>query len=800
MKYLQSIALALGLLLLTSHSVFSHTGTIRGKVSNGSTGEVLQGATIRLLDGATVKGGAYSDLEGAFTIKAPVGTYSLIISYISFLSDTIESVSIAANEVGIYESLLMEESSVREDLAVEIIGKRSEASEVAFLVKKQKSINAIDGVTFDLVQRTGDANAAAAVQRVVGVSIEGGKYVYVRGLGDRYSKTMLNGAELPGLDPNRNTVQMDIFPSNLIDNIVVYKNFTPNLPGSFTGGLVDVRTKDFPARFTMRLSASTSFNTQASLNDDFLTDEKYSGEAFGFANSTRALPAYIQDELGGRLPQRLPATRDELETIGIPMAEATRSFETGLQPIRETSGLNQRYELSFGNQHQLGNRPIGYIASISYRRNFNYFSGGNRNQYGLPSVNSELLDPQAILTGERGEDETLMGGLIKVSYKPFDKHKFSVNVMRNQSGTTTAELFRGPFFSSGGDIFLETRMTSFTERFINVFQAQGDHVFGKLKADWIVSRSDVSQDEPDLRFFANEIENVGSPDSSFNINNGNGYSNPLRFFRNLQENNLDARLNFSLEMPGINTTNKGAIRFGGAYTQKDREFTERRYEVVKGKDATAFNGDVDAYLSEENLIQVPLDEQGDPIVREFFEGMHYIDATRVTNLFEATQTIVAGYAMAELPIGNRLKTIIGARYEGTDAEIFPRDTSLLSDLRDTIPTAGTLVLDDILPSASLIYSLTDQMNLRAGYSRTLARPSVVELSPFQRLPYIGGPDYIGNPTLERTLIDNVDLRWEWFFDITDLVSVSAFYKNFQNPIGLGQDFSTQNLRFQYVNR
>ncbi|MEM7370725.1 MAG: TonB-dependent receptor [Bacteroidota bacterium] len=801
MKYIKIASWFLTLTLLISQSSFAQKGTIRGKVSSASSGEALQGATIRLVANGQIRGGAYSDIEGSYTLKAVEGSYDLIVSFISFLNDTIRDVTVTAGQVSIHESVLFEENAVREDLAVEIVAKRDEASNVAFLAKKQNHVNAIDGITFDLVQRTGDANAAAAIRRVVGVTVEGGKYVYVRGLGDRYSKTMLNGAELPGLDPNRNTIQMDIFPSNLIDNIVVYKNFTPDLPGSFTGGLVDIRTKDFPAKFTMKVSASTSFNDQASLNENFLTDETYEGEWSGAANEIRSLPAYISEELNGRLPNRLPTSRNELTSIGLPMEQATRSFVTDIEPIRQTSGINQRYEVSLGNQHSIGERPFGYIASLSYRKNYSYFNNGRRSQYSLPSEGSALLNPEAELTGESGQEEVLWGGLIKLSYKPWNKHKFSINAMRNQSGTLSGELFRGPFFSSGGDIFLETRTTSFTERYLNVIQAQGEHAFGPLHADWIVSKTDVMQDEPDLRFFANEIEGVGTPDSSFNINNGNGYSNPLRFYRRLEENNLDARLNVKLEIPGLGTSaEKGSIRVGAAYTTKARNFSESRYEIAKGRHAERFNGNVNEYLDESNLISVPLDETGTPIPREFFEGLYYIDATRVTNIFEADQTVAAAYLMTELPIGNRLRAVAGARYEDTDAQIFPRDTTLLDDLRKENPDAGTLDLQDILPSISLIFKANEKMNIRSGYSRTLARPTVVELSPFQRLPYIGGPEYLGNPELERTLIDNYDLRWEWFFSITEMVSVSGFYKNFTNPIGLGQDFSTQNLRFKYVNR
>ena len=239
-------------------------GTIRGKVTDGESGEVLLGATVRLLQDGAVRGGAYSDIEGSYSIKAAPGTYSLIVSYVSYINDTISNVIITGDEVVFNETLLFESLQIREDLAVEITARRNQASTVTLYNTKRNSINTIDGISLDLVKRTGDPNVAAAMQRVTGVTVEDGKYVYVRGLGDRYSKSLLNGAELPGLDPNRNTVQMDIFPSNLIDNILVYKTFTPDLPGNFTGGLIDVRTKDFPNQFTLSVSTSWGFNDQSS--------------------------------------------------------------------------------------------------------------------------------------------------------------------------------------------------------------------------------------------------------------------------------------------------------------------------------------------------------------------------------------------------------------------------------------------------------------------------------------------------------------------------------------------------------
>jgi len=227
----------------------SQTATIRGKVTDGESGEVLLGATVRLFQGDAMKGGAYTDLEGTYTITTAPGDYKLIISYVSYIDDTLQ-VTATEDEVAFNETLLFQDMQIREDLKVEIVARANRASTVNLYNQKRNSINTIDGVSVDLIQRTGDPDVASAMQRITGVTVEGGKYVYVRGLGDRYSKSTLNGAELPSLDPNRNTVQMDIFPSNLIDNVIVYKNFTPDLPGNFTGGLIDVRTKEFPGRFS----------------------------------------------------------------------------------------------------------------------------------------------------------------------------------------------------------------------------------------------------------------------------------------------------------------------------------------------------------------------------------------------------------------------------------------------------------------------------------------------------------------------------------------------------------------------
>ncbi|MEM9717900.1 MAG: carboxypeptidase regulatory-like domain-containing protein, partial [Bacteroidota bacterium] len=368
----------LGICLIIGGFTFegmAQSGTLRGKVSDGESGEVLLGATVRMFQDGTMKGGAYTDVEGSYTISAAPGAYTLIISYLSFINDTVE-VEAIDGEVTFTETNMFLTMEIRKDLEVVIVAKANQASDVTLFRKKLKSINTIDGVSADLAARVGAPTAAAAMTRVTGVTVEGGRYVYVRGLGDRYSLTTLNGAEIPGLDPDRNTVQMDIFPSNLIDNIIVYKNFTPDLPGSFSGGLVNVITKDFPEKFTFSLSGSAGFNSQASNEDQFLSYQTGDTDWLGFDDGTREIPGFIQGLPNGTIPNRdqVGLTVEDAQAI----ETASQAFNGSMFPIFDKSGLNYNFQASVGNQFNIGRgkRPLGFIATLSYRSNYDHFVDG----------------------------------------------------------------------------------------------------------------------------------------------------------------------------------------------------------------------------------------------------------------------------------------------------------------------------------------------------------------------------------------------------------------------------------------
>lgn len=785
--YLKKLILIISALFLMTGSLLAQNGIIRGTVADGESGEALLGATVIVFQDGQQKGGAYTDLEGKFNLKLPAGNYTIQTRFISYVTDTSAVITLAAGETKVMDVLMLPETAANEDLAVDIVARKNQASNVTLFNKKRNAIQTMDGVTSELFQRTGANDAAAAVSQVTGVTVEGGKYVYVRGLGDRYSKTILNGAEIPGLDPNRNTVQMDLFPSNLIDNIIVYKTFTPDLPGSFTGGLVDVKTKDFPDKFTLNVSASSGYNPNANLNDNFIGDVEGSRDWLGMDDGSRDRP-FIASENGNLTTIPNFDTDNEVKQN---IDEISKSFDKNWAPVVNPSGLNQSYRISVGNQYLFGekNRAFGFIASLSYNNSYRYIENQIENRWRNTS-NAQIgniansLNSEINLAGPSAEHEILWGGLIKLSYKPSENHKVSFNYLHNQSGNNRARTLTGGIPKDDPAITFETRVVGFLERAIDVMQLQGEHAFaeGKLKADWSASYAISSQNEPDLRFFSNSLieeDGVTNYDVDISI-----YPEPNRFWRELEETNGDFKLNF--ELPFLIKENESKLKFGGAYTFKDRTFMENRYNIALGSDAEGYEGDIADYFRDSNLGIVDTVTRGN--FTRYDLGLYYQDASEARNNYTGEQDITAAYVMGVLGLSDRLKVTVGARLESTFIETIAGNDSI-----------GRIEENDLLPALSGVFALNDKMNLRAGYSRTLARPTFREFAPFASFDFVNDALLVGNPNLQRTLVDNADLRWEWYPTFSELVSVSLFYKNFSNPIERVLDLRAQNPQFEFRN-
>lgn len=757
------------ILVLTINTAFSQ-GNIEGKVTSADNGETLIGATV-LLKGTTT--GALVDFDGNYFIpNIKAGTYSVICQYISFQADTV-TLTIKDGETTSHHFVLKTSSMAIEMFTIE--AKADRKNEEFLLQVKKKSPGLMEVIGAKEIAKRGDSDAASAAKRVTGLTIEGGKYVYVRGLSDRYSKTTLNKAEIPGLDPNKNAVQLDLFPTSMIENMKVIKTFTPDLPASFTGGLVDIVTKDFPDHFSLQFSSSLGYNTASSLKDGFLTYSGGGKDFLGFDDGTRENPA------NNSILPALFTDNPKLEKI-------SKSFNKEMDTKSKTSFLNQRYSFSAGNLKQLFKRNLGFIVGLSYSKEYqqkddNAFT----NRYKLTGNVNEVdeLNPDRTLKDIKSQESVLWGAFANLSYQIADNHKLGFTFLINQNGVTNTSFQQGEIPSDQPGLFLQTRALEYTQSALTSYQGKGEHKFEKLKklkVEWLYAYSKSKQDQPDLRYFTNDfMVDETSGDTAYSIQ-ASIYPVPTRYYRNLEQNTADAKLNFEFNL-NEKEEKASKIKFGGAVLNQDRIFTEKRYDY-RTQGSLNYSGNVSAYLNNSNMI---LPTAGNPVA----DYLYLDDATDKKNSYSADQSIYASYLMGDIWVIKKIRLVGGARMETT------KITSRSFDNKEKV---GKLDNVDVLPALNATFALNKKTNLRAAYGKTLARPTFREISPFATYDFATNWILIGNPELERTLVNNFDVRYELFPDFGELISVGGFYKAFTNPIDLVFNTQAQNSELTWRNQ
>lgn len=743
--------------LLFSTATFAQKGKIRGQVIDATNGEPLFGATA-LIKGTT--NGNITDFDGKFTIDVEPGTYTVVISYVSFATQEISDVVVKAGGVQVVDIKLTTQAIEGETFT--ITAKQARNTEAAISTIKRKSANLIDGISAKKLQKTGDNTADQALKRVTGVSIQGGKNVFVRGLGDRYSKTILNGIAIPGLDPDKNSVQVDIFPTNVVDNIIVYKTFSPDLPGNFTGGMVDIITKDFPDTKIFSVSASFSYNPNMHFNSDFLTFNGPASDLWANGAGERANPLPPTTEI----PRPLITEYDDKQ-----LERATKAFDREMGAIRNGSLMNQRYALSFGNQIEGEKNTFGYVASLGYSMKYTYYDDFQFNAYqksDTTSSNELLLFEEN--NGEVGNQEVLWNGLVSLSLKR-EKSKYAVTFFHTQNGIKTAtKLLQENSDLSGNFVTLDKNNLYYNQRSISNVLVNSQHQLNdKLELNLAVSPSLALNKEPDLR---QTIFVIDDNTGEYKLAYGEG-ALVNRAFRSLEETNLNAKADLKWtfnQWGGM----KSSIKTGVYYLSKERSFDVVEYNF-RNIGQPDYSGDPNQLFTDQYLF----DASESP---NTLEGLYAIGQIDSSNIYTANQNIIAGYIMNELPIDSAFKIIYGARVEKSEMRYTGERQTVLDPAEDVFNDRVVLDELDILPGVSMVYSFPKDFNIRANYSRTLARPSFKEKSGAQIYDAITQITFIGNLDLVQTYISNYDLRFEKYMKGADIISLSGFYKDFTNPI------------------
>jgi TonB-dependent receptor len=344
--------------------------------------------------------------------------------------------------------------------------------------------------------------------------------------------------------------------------------------------------------------------------------------------------------------------------------------------------------------------------------------------------------------------------------------------MHNQAGNSVARSLSGRKFRDDPDDIFQTQTLSYQQRSLSTAQAQGKHVFSSLELNWQSAYSYSLQNEPDIQYFTNRYQ----PDIELYFIKPSSDRIPSRFYRKMNQGNWSNRLDLTYSLKqwdGLSTK----IKAGAAYLYKQREFREQRYSFAANN--TRYQGDLNSYFADSNMV---IWNAGENQFERNGQGLYLIDNLDPANNYDADQQVTAAYAMTDLPLTRRLRLIAGLRMEHTAIRLRSFSEVVLQRYPSVDGQAKLLNNLDFLPSLNMIYDFSERMKLRASYSRTLARPSFRELAPFASFDVEGGYILVGNPDLQRSLIDNVDLRWEFYPSASEVVSVSAFYKHFQNPI------------------
>jgi len=728
----------MALLLFCSASLWAQSpGQISGRVSDTKTGDALIGANVGLVEMAT---GAAADLEGNYTIRnVPPGTYTLRFTYISYATKIVNGVVVEAGKTTALDVILQEAAIQGKEVVVE--ASLITSTENAVLQQQRKAATIGDGVAAEQIKRSPDATSGDALRRVTGVAIVDNKFIYVRGTSERYSNALVNGAQLSSTEPDKKAYAFDTLPSNLLENTVISKSFTPDLPGNFSGGLVQINTVEFPEDFSIRLGVSGAYNSMATAAS-FQSYEGGKYDYWGVDDGSRALPAAVN----GKKVVSSNYSKGELQNIA-------RSFRNIWSPKTSKAPLNSSYTVSIGDGTQLFGNSFGYIAAFSYRNSYDRVEL-ERNDFNFDA------SPQYEFNGEQHRFSTLWGGLMNMSYKLGDFHKLSLKNLYNRSGDDEVVTFSGNNYDYGAE--WQNTGLRFVSRATYSGQLMGEHAFPSvfgLKWDWRASYSVSEREEPDYRrvIYAREI-NSADPFVA-NISFVPNPSSGGRFFANMNDDIRSLATDFSVPIA------TGKIKLGGMHQRSERDFTARNFafKTTAQTNSTFLYSALEDLFVEEHL--------GD-------RGFVIDEITNKSDKYDANEKLSAGYLMFDLPFQiwqKNLRMIAGVRVESNEQKLNS------FDLQDR-PVAVKVKNTDVLPAMNLTYSFSDAANLRAAYSRTVSRPEFRELAPFAFYDFSTLSVIYGNPELRRALVTNYDLRFEVFPSVGEIFSASVFYKNFDDAI------------------
>lgn len=718
------------------------TGKISGKITDEKTGDALIGATVAIKN--TSKGTA-TDVDGNFMLTVEPGTYVVIVNYIGYQQKEIEDVVVTEGQLTSVNVAISESSSTQlEEVVVRSTLKKENIS--ALYIMQKNSIAVSSGISADIIQRSPDRNTGEVLKRVSGASVKDNKYVIIRGLSDRYNIALVNNALMPSTEPDKKAFSFDVIPSNIIDNIIINKTASPDKPGDFAGGIIQVLTKDVPETDFFNIGIAATYNTQTTFKD-FTATERSGSEYLGFAPEGTQLPSAFKNTTDGY--KRLSLQ----EQVGAAKQLSNNYVETTTSALPNTS-----IQLSGGKAFNTkSGGKFGTILGLTYRNSQTIAPDFIRGRYeATPRVSQYNTETQYKFS-------TILSGLANFSYVK-GKSRLSFKNLYNRIYDNN--YYRRDGYNTSFNQQIKAFSSIPMERQIYSTQLEGEHAFGSrnIKLNWNLNYSSLQADQNDLRTafysrnatFDNDDNLVADESLPFEIVDRNS----RRFFGNQTDNNYGGTFDITVpfQMSGKNQTFKAG--YLGSY--KDRDFAMRIFQYD-------FRG-----TSTSPERHFPVSEIFAPAnidVNKFT----LTEITSKTDEYIASGLLNAGFAMLDNSFGTKWRLIWGVRFESYTQNL--QATTLSNEDIDK-----TDVFNDVLPSVNLSYDVSEKIKLRLSGSRTVNRPEFREIAPFQFIDFENLWTISGNPNLKRGNINNVDFRYEYYPSPGEAITAGIFYKNFENPI------------------
>ncbi len=720
-------------------SVQAQKAKLTGKVTNAKN-EVLVGVNVTLKSEKNQV--TRTDIEGRFSFTIEINkNYTADFSYVGYKSKSVDVTEAKVTGEEVLIDVLLEESGKKlTDVVVSATRSTNKGATDNALIAYQKNTNTVASViSAESIKRSPDRNTAEILKRTPGASIQEGKYIIVRGLADRYNQAMLNGILLTSTEADRKTFSFDLFPSQIIDNIIINKAFVPELPGEWAGGLIQVNTKDVPTKNFFNVQIGSSVNTQVT-GKEFLKDKGGKTDWLGIDDGTRSLPNGY-------------TTKSNFDTSSLAAKTALgKSMPNNWAPVTITAKPNLSMQMNGGFAGTLWGKKIGGIIGINYANAYRIQDNTN-NQNG---ITDEKFNPITALNDVKYIQDINMGAIAglsmflnplnKISYKAIVNVKTS-NAYNSRTGQdyTRQDLLKGNEFIFGQNVF-----------FTN--QLNGEHSLSqKLKFNWFGAFNILDAYTPDQRRIMYTKSVDGNDPFVLNISNTLSQQSGSRIFQTLSDYIYTGGGDLTLKVK------QQTIKAGYMIQVKDRLYDAQLFAI---------------YMPVDNPILRQQDAASAFRPENFGNGSDNkfgFNAIQNRNFRYMANTILnAGYLQFDNKITDGIRVVWGLRVEDFD--------QLVGSVKKWDPRHTYSRVTDYLPGVNATFKINQKSNLRATVSQTVIRPELRELSALNIYDFELNASVSGNPSLKRTKITNTDLRYELYPSAGEMFTVGVFYKNFENPI------------------